>query len=313
MSLKEKFEQSGLTLDQISSEIGKGKGLVCGIINGEYNSAKKELYELKIEAILDKKIAQDNLNGAYNDIWFSELQRIVKRRIELMMISGFSFFELILGGSGMGKTFLLKNICKNDKKCLYVKARRSLSSSAFMSLIIRNLGEKPQGNTDEKLEMVFDLLKEQNIKLLVIDEADLFIRDNDYTFERKFELLREIYEYSKSENLGISVIAVGLPVLKKRIDKLGGYLLSRMTYSPEMSLSLEELKKIAKFNGLKDDDCIDYLCDKNNARTFEKVATNMALGYEEKVATNLIYEDRKQDRKEKKDDSYSEYTSKRSA
>ncbi|MDY6119991.1 MAG: AAA family ATPase [Campylobacter sputorum] len=310
MRLKEKFEQSGLTLDQISSEIGKGKGLVCGIINGDYNSAKKELYELKIEAILDKKIAQDNLNRAYSDVWLSDMQRVVGRRIELMMSSQLSFFELILGESGMGKTFLLKNICKNDKKCIYIKARRSLSSSAFMSLIIRNLGQKPSGNTDEKLEMVFELLKELEIKLLVIDEADLFIRDNDYTFERKFELLREVFEYSKAENLGISVIAVGLPILKKRIDKLGGYLLSRMTYSPEMSLSLEELKKIAKFNGLKDDDCIDYLCDKNNARTFEKVATNMALGYDEITSTNLLYGERKEGGKY---DSDKKHTSKRSA
>lgn len=209
MNLKEKFALSGLTLDQISNEIKKGRSLVCGVINGDYNSAKKDLYELKIEAILDEKIAQDSLNMAYKDAWLSDTQRVVKKRIELMMSSGFSFFELILGESGMGKTFLLKNICQNDKKCIYIKARRSLSSSAFLSLLLRKMGEKPKGNSDEKLEVVLGLIKDLGIRLIVIDEADLFIRDNDYTFERKFEILREIFETSRENNLGVSVLKGG--------------------------------------------------------------------------------------------------------
>jgi len=79
----------------------------------------------------------------------------------------------------------------------------------------------------------------------------LFVKDNDLTFERKFELLREIYEYGKRYKLGIAVIAVGLGVLKKRIDKLGGYLQSRLTYSPEMVLSRDELIKIGQMSGIE--------------------------------------------------------------
>lgn len=125
-----------------------------------------------------------------------------------------------------------------------------------------------------------------------MDEADLFVKDNDLTFERKFELLREIYEYGKRNNLGIAVIAVGLGVLKKRIDKLGGYLQSRLTYSPEMTLSQDELMKIGEMSGLNKDVC-EYLAECENARFFEKIALNMALGYEERAAVNLVYQVRR--------------------
>lgn len=227
-----------------------------------------------------------------------------------MMESNLSFFELVLGESGSGKTFLIKEICKNDKSCLYVKARRSLSAAAFLSLIIRAMGEKPKGNSDEKLEMIFELLRQKDIKMLFVDEADLFVRDNDYTFERKFELLREIYEYSKMNNLGITVISVGLNELKRRIDKLGGYLKSRLTYSPEVSFNTQELKKIAALNGICDDENTVFLCEKNNARVFEKVAINMALGYDEKTSINLLYANRKNQRSENES---SKFTSKRIA
>lgn len=311
MNLKEKFDFSGLTQADIAKVIGKGVGVVSGILNGNYKSANKELYENAIENYLNNYIADNGLmkddgilpknedeSDRDNDIlqdngeWLSLAQSKIKERLLKMGESGLSFFELILGESGMGKTYLLKQVCKNDAAALYVKARRSLSSSAFMSLILRAMGEKAKGNTDDKLETVFEALKNGDIKLIVIDEADLFIRDNDFTFERKFELLREIFEFGKDKNLGISVVAVGLPVLKKRIDRLGGYLQSRLTYSPEMTLNRDELLKIADLNHL-DKDVAEYLSSGENARLFEKAAANVALGYEQKVAANLVYATRR--------------------
>lgn len=299
MSLKKKFELCqayGETLETIGKAIGKGGGTVSGVINGKYASSKAELYETAIEAYLDRVLAANapkkELNAPKSEVWLSLAQEKIRDRIFKMDATNYSFFELILGDSGMGKTYLLETVVK-ELGGVYVKARKSLSASAFMSLLLRAVGEKPgYGNTDDKFERFCEVISKNKTRLIVIDEADLFVRDNDLTFERKFELLREIYEFSKRKNLGVTVIAVGLLELKNKIDELGGYLQSRLTYSPEMTLSQDELMKIGEMSGLNKDVC-EYLAECENARFFEKTALNMALGYEERAAANLVYQVRR--------------------
>ena len=298
MSLKEKFELCqayGETLETIGKAIGKGGGTVSGVINGKYASSKAELYETAIEAYLDRVLAatapKKEPNVPKSEVWLSTAQEKIRDRIFKMNGSNLSFFELILGESGMGKTFLLEMTVR-ELGGVYVKARKSLSASAFMSLLLRAIGEKPSGNTDDKFEHFCEAITQSKTRLIIVDEADLFVKDNDLTFERKFELLREIYEYGKRNNLGIAVIAVGLGVLKKRIDKLGGYLQSRLTYSPEMVLSRDELIKIGQMNGIEGE-IAEFLAEGDNARLYEKTSLNLALGYEAKVAANLVYQTRR--------------------
>lgn len=298
MSLKEKFELCqayGETLETIGKAIGKGGGTVSGVINGKYASSKAELYETAIEAYLDRVLAANapkkEPNVPKSEVWLSTAQEKIRDRIFKMNGSNLSFFELILGESGMGKTFLLEMTAR-ELGGVYVKARKSLSASAFMSLLLRAIGEKPSGNTDDKFEHFCEAITHSKTRLIIVDEADLFVKDNDLTFERKFELLREIYEYGKRNNLGIAVIAVGLGVLKKRIDKLGGYLQSRLTYSPEMVLSRDELIKIGQMNGIEGE-IAEFLAEGDNARLYEKTSLNLALGYEAKVAANLVYQTRR--------------------
>ena len=271
ISLKEKFELCqayGETLETIGKAIGKGGGTVSGVINGKYASSKAELYETAIEAHLDRVLAANaekkEAKTPKSEVWLSTAQEKIRDRIFKMNASGLSFFELILGESGMGKTFLLEMTAR-ELGGVYVKARKSLSASAFMSLLLRAIGEKPSGNTDDKFEAFCEAITQSKTRLIIVDEADLFVKDNDLTFERKFELLREIYEYGKRNNLGIAVIAVGLGVLKKRIDKLGGYLQSRLTYSPEMVLSRDELIKIGQMNGIEGE-IAEFLAEGDNAR-----------------------------------------------
>ena len=266
MSLKQKFELCqayGETLETIGKAIGKGGGTVSGVINGKYASSKAELYETAIEAYLDRVLAANaekkEAKMPKSEVWLSLAQEKIRDRIFKMNATNYSFFELILGDSGMGKTYLLEAVVK-ELGGIYIKARKSLSASAFMSLLLRAIGEKPSGNTDDKFERFCEVISKNKTRLIVIDEADLFVRDNDLTFERKFELLREIYEFSKRKNLGVTVIAVGLLELKNKIDELGGYLQSRLTYSPEMTLSQDELMKIGEMSGLNKDVC-EYLAE----------------------------------------------------
>jgi DNA transposition AAA+ family ATPase len=287
VELKEKFELSGLTLKDVAAKLGKSISTVSDVINGNYNTGKSELYRVAIEKICDEKISKLAQSNNANEAWLSLAQLKIKDRLERMIGSGLSFFELILGDSGMGKTHLLKEMAK-ERGALYVKARASQSASAFMSMLLKAMGEKARGNTDEKLERFCEVVEDTKTKLIIVDEADLFAKDKDATFERKFELLREVFEYANANKLGVTVVAVGLPLLKKRVDKLGGYLQSRLTYSPEMTLSVDELETIGRLKGI-DEDMGKFLANGHNARLYEKAANNIALGYDQRVAANLVY------------------------
>jgi len=290
VELKEKFELSGLTLKEVAQRLGKSVSTVSDVINGNYNTGKAELYRVAIEKICDEKIselAQLKIGANTNEAWLSLAQLKIKERLERMIGSGLSFFELVLGDSGMGKTHILKEMAKKPG-VVYVKARASQSASAFMSMLLKAMGEKAYGNTDEKLERFCEVVEDTKTKLIIVDEADLFAKDKDATFERKFELLREVFEYANANKLGVTVVAVGLSLLKKRIDKLGGYLQSRLTYSPEMTLSVDELETIGRIKGI-DEDMDKFLANGRNARLFEKAANNIALGYDQRVAANLVY------------------------
>jgi len=285
MELKERFGKSGLTLKEIAAKLGKSVSTVSDVINGNYSTANAELYKAAIEKIINEKISE-----VKDERFLTLSQEKILDRIKRMRQSGLSFFELVVGGSGMGKTHLMK-IVEKEMGAVYVKARVSQSASAFMSMLLKAIGEKVYGNTDEKLERFCEAFEASGKKILIVDEADLFARDKDATFERKFELLREIYEYGKTNGLSFIVIAVGLDILKKRIDRLGGYLQSRITYSPEMKMNEEELLKVAEMMGLGS--VSEYLVSGMNARLFEKAANNVALGYEERVSANLVYSVRK--------------------
>lgn len=78
MNLKEKFDLSKLSLDEIAKSIGKGKSKVCAVINGEYKSAKSELYQKAIENIIDEKISKNALNFD-SGVWLSDMQKVIKR------------------------------------------------------------------------------------------------------------------------------------------------------------------------------------------------------------------------------------------
>ncbi|MDR1911252.1 MAG: AAA family ATPase [Helicobacteraceae bacterium] len=286
MDLREKFSQSGLTLKEAAIKLGKSPSTISDVINGKYVAKNAELYAAAIEKMCDERLTLAVASESFSGYW-TAAQEAIKDRFERMIASKRSFFELVVGESGMGKTYLMTRFAK-ERKAIYVKARASQSASAFMSALLRAIDEKTYGATDDKLERFCEAIERGGYRMVIVDEADLFARDRDATAERKFELLREIYEFGKMRNLGITVVAVGLGNLKRRIEKLGGYLQSRITYSPEMIASTDELQRIGSIMGIGTG-MSEFLAQGQNARLYEKAANNIALGYEERVAANLVY------------------------
>lgn len=293
-AIEQRIKESGLSLREFAKKViveanfkgdTVGETTVFNVIKGEHNTHKTPLYQELI-----KKVLNDLTESTSDEGYLTYAQGKMKARISKMEKSGRSFFELVFGDTGRGKTYLLKKLA-GDKSRLYVKARQAQSASAFINMLLRTLGMPVYSNIDERLVRFCAGVKSANIKTIVIDEADLFCDDNDRTFRRKMELMREIYEYSLEYNLGISVIVVGLGNLGKRIAELGGYVQSRFTFAPEITIKEEELEHIGRLKGLGEE-VIAAVKGEGNARIFEMIEKNKDTGLDEKLAFNLVYKTR---------------------
>jgi DNA transposition AAA+ family ATPase len=282
-NLKEIIEQSGLTYEQIGKRIGRSKGTVSGIVMGKYSSNNLQMItDAIVEICTHKEAANDT--PASND-FFTTTQSVQIDRLERVLESGAPFFETVLGESGTGKTTAMQAFSRNRDDVLYVKARENQSVSMLGRMLLKETGErKLKGNADELCTAFCETCSSTGISMIIIDEADLWVHGSDEAFSRKVELVREIYES------GITVVLVGLPELKKRIAKLGGYAQNRITSGVVLKVTVEELEAYGVMKGMKHASTLaKNAANHGYFRMFAKVEQNMLLGYDEQMAISMLH------------------------
>lgn len=283
MELKQLAEQSGLSLDEIGRRVGRSKGTISAVLNGNYSSSNLEIIQ---EAIIQvcAQASEQAQPAAVEQAFYTDSQAFVMDRLTRVLAHGSAFFETVLGESGTGKTTAVTDFCAGRKDVLYVKARENQSVSMLARALLRATGDKKvKGNADEICTAFCEACFATGISMVIIDEADLWVHGSDEAFGRKIELVREVYES------GISVVLVGLPELKKRITRLGGYVQNRITSGELMAVDVAELEAFARLKGFKEAvkmarGAVNY----GYLRMFAKVAQNMALGYTEAEALTLL-------------------------
>lgn len=282
VDLKTLVANSGLTLNEIAQRVGRSKGCVSSVINGNYSSSNLEMLTAAIADVcnsVEVAPAQDAASAFYTDS-----QRFVMDRLERVLACGLPFFETVLGESGMGKTTAVQAFCEGRKDVLYVKARENQSVSMLARMLLRATGDKKvKGNADEICTAFCEACLSTGVGMLVIDEADLWVHGSDEAFGRKIELVREVYES------GVSVVLVGLPELKKRISRLGGYVQNRITSGELMSVEVSELEEFGELSGFANAaKMAKVAADYGYLRMFAKVSQNIQLGYSENEAITLL-------------------------
>jgi hypothetical protein len=151
-------------------------------------------------------------------------------------------------------------------------------------MLVKATGEKrAKGNADELCAAFCDACLSTGVAMVVIDEADLWVHGSDEAFGRKVELIREVYES------GVTVVLVGLPELKKRIAKLGGYVQNRITSGESMTVDVSELIEFGQNKGLEYAETLaKRAANYGYLRMVAKVMQNMELGYSEREAITLL-------------------------
>jgi len=287
MDLKTLADQSGLSVREIAKRVGRNSGTISSVINGNYSSANLELIR---QAIIDvcqegaAKITESDYVIAQKNAFLTASQQFSIDRLERVLASGQAFFEVILGESGTGKTTAMTTFCEGRKDVLYVKARENQSVSMLARMLVKATGEKrAKGNADELCAAFCDACLSTGVAMVVIDEADLWVHGSDEAFGRKVELIREVYES------GVTVVLVGLPELKKRIAKLGGYVQNRITSGEIMTVDVSELIEFGQNKGLEYAETLaKRAANYGYLRMVAKVMQNMELGYSEREAITLL-------------------------
>jgi DNA transposition AAA+ family ATPase len=287
MDLKTLADQSGLSVREIAKRVGRSSGTISSVINGNYSSANLELIR---QAIIDvcqegaAKITESDYVIAQKNAFLTASQQFSIDRLERVLASGMAFFEVILGESGTGKTTAMTTFCEGRKDVLYVKARENQSVSMLARMLVKATGEKrAKGNADELCAAFCDACLSTGVAMVVIDEADLWVHGSDEAFGRKVELIREVYES------GVTVVLVGLPELKKRIAKLGGYVQNRITSGESMTVDVSELIEFGQNKGLEYAETLaKRAANYGYLRMVAKVMQNMELGYSEREAITLL-------------------------
>lgn len=210
------IKKHNLTNEDFAQEIGCSRSTVSQIVNGNYTSKASDTRDKIIEYLREK--------GEYSDV----------SKLELLFNSRSDFFStedtknilgickscqelqalgVIVGNSGYGKTFALKQYAKRPNIC-YIECDDSMSCRDLIEAIERQIGiPSSYGSMWKRVNEIRDYFNSNKGYLLIIDEADKLI--TKYA-QKKMEILRGIYDQSD-----VGLIVAGEPNLE---SKLRGYL-----------------------------------------------------------------------------------------
>jgi len=274
---------AGSSNADIATALDTSVATISGAINDSLKSNKKALYQEEIRTYLEEIIAK-------RTGFITADQKMALNFLEAFHAKEKATSLMMVGDSGIGKSTVVKNMF-SDKHAdvLYFKMRRNLTVSRMMSKLLGVVSSSDYGTTDQKFDRFVKGLRTKNIKTIIIDEADLIVKDSHETFNRKFEIFRELYEN------GFHVVIVGLQVLEEAFRELTeDYVQRRMGKFLRLGITIEEMKifweKELGFP-LNDEasDIINGCIDAGYLGTLKELHENYQITNNFKVANNLVF------------------------
>lgn len=244
------IEKNGLTKEQLSNEVGISRPVLSKVMNGKYDGNIANVEATIIEFLKAK--------GEYTDILPVQTKKIVEvptfyKTNDAANIIGIckaaqeqSGLGIIVGKSGVGKTYTLKQYSKLSKTC-YIECDDTMSVKDLVEAIQRSIGiPSSSGTVWKRLETIKDFFSVNMGYLLIIDEADKLINKDT---QKKLELLRAIFDQS---NVGL--VIAGEPRLEIMIKTYLNRFANRIDFYTKLSgLSKEEVKSYLEYFNITED------------------------------------------------------------
>jgi DNA transposition AAA+ family ATPase len=275
---------SGLTFKQLASilhekGINVSPAMLCMIKNGQKNShpLKEQIKEILKEYIQSKE-EKETIK------FLTEAQRRMLSVLEATYED--REFALIVGPSGIGKTYIVEKFAEEHEGVVIYKVAKAMSLGDLLRELCKVLKLPEWGTNYQKFSRIKETLKGK--KMLIVDEADLLADESPNKFLRKIEIFRELANVC-------AVVLVGLPELDEAIyANVKSYIYSRMGYyaylkEPEP----QELIKYCELKGIKNiRQVVGASIGRGYFRYIDKVAKR-AKKIGEELALSIMYAGRR--------------------
>lgn len=235
--LKELVLHQGLSNSEIARLSGKSTGTISGVLNGNYKGRPEIVGEIlaSVEASVLPAATNESTRGL--SPWLTVGEEIIEGILKLTYYN--KGFAAIVGASGLGKTFTTQYFIESRNDVAYARCTDGMSMGDTISMLLDMAGVTAiYGTKTQKMKRAINALKEQGIKMIIIDEADLLVSDGS-----KPLILKKISVFREVKESGIAVAMVGLPSFDNALRVVGEtYVTSRLDYFRHVpTTSYEEL------------------------------------------------------------------------
>lgn len=250
--LSEYMKDKKLTITKIASDIGYSRALVSRYMSGKYDGNINEI-EDKLSKYMclsnDENEVIENTVDSRNKTY--SIPTLLKNddAVQLMGVCSncqkYSEFGMIVGKTGYGKTYVLRQYANAFKKVVMIECDDTMSVRDLIEEITSSIGIPVNNGTNrKKLLRIREFFSINKGYLLIIDEADKLI--NKYT-QKKLDVIRTLID---DPNADVGIVLSGEPNLENLVRSY----LERLANRNEACYEL---------NGLVSDEVKDYLKEFN--------------------------------------------------
>lgn len=227
--LKDLYERSGLSLQAIAEQASVGKSTVSMIVRGEYPSPNAPAVDAVRRVLEDAVRAKEPDWPAVRALplkpqtFMTEAQQTLQAFLE----DAYRYRDMavLTGVSGMGKTFAAESWAAGREDALYIKVPERNTYGGLLDALLEAMGGALSGTISAKAARIKSLLRERQVRMIIVDEADLFLRGKPVVFLNKIGLFRELH----ADGRGPAVVFLGLPILRDAASgMLDTYIWSRI-------------------------------------------------------------------------------------
>lgn len=238
-SLQQRFEDSKLTLGDIARATGLNKSTISYAISGTRpaKGAKGLRILGQIEEVIDRQLAAMSGTATSRTEGATDFETRGQKELIALLEDTYRYRELsvLCGVSGAGKTESIQRWRAARPDVLYVKVPERNTYVAIVEATMHALGLPPalgHHNSAQGFRKIVNRLKESNIRMIVVDEADLMLRSQRIALHHKIGFFRELWDEGK----GPAVAFVGLPHFLTGLGQIvETYLWSRIAHAVEVT------------------------------------------------------------------------------
>jgi DNA transposition AAA+ family ATPase len=221
-----RMEISNAEIARIS---GKSTGTVSQVLSGKYKGRPEVAKEI-LDALA---LYEEGLEKVPREPWFTDGQQLIMS--VLFLTHQTSGFSVVVGPSGIGKTYTARHFLEKHGDVRYLRCADGMCMGDVIDSLLELTGAPSYGSNSHRLKRAIRTLKEQGVRMILVDEADLLVTDGS-----KPKILKKISVFREVKESGIGVSLIGLESFDTALRTVGEtYVTSRIdlfrrTTSPSM-------------------------------------------------------------------------------